>query len=233
MSRSQGKRKRSDSEVTSDSLTGHEQTLYNIIRSKENNGIWARDLNREAKLSGNVVKKPIQSLLSNKLIKEVTHFEKKGKHYMAVEFEPSDELTGGAWYTDGSLDMDLITDLKEKVFPQIMRKLKVATLEEIVDGINRSQVCNVTLAKKQVEEILKALVLDNVILEVKSNGSGEFSSIPVGKTCYKTVLKKRSEPVIGAMASIPCGVCIQISRCTPDGIISPNTCVYYTKWLDF
>ena len=82
---------------------------------------------------------------------------------------------------------------------------------------------------------MNALVFDNEILEVKSTGMGEFNSFPIGKVCYRCASKAglKVEPKIGAMASIPCGVCPQISLCTLDGIISPTTCVYYTKWSDF
>ncbi|ESR64042.1 hypothetical protein CICLE_v100094942mg, partial [Citrus x clementina] len=53
--------------------------------------------------------------------------------------------------------------------------------------------------------------------------------------CYKNVSKGGGggEPKTGSLASVPCGVCPQINFCTPDGVISPKTCVYYTKWLDF
>lgn len=153
---------------------------------------------------------------------------------MATEFEPSKEITGGTWYVEGNLDTEFIQILKEQCTKQIY-KLKVATLEGITDSIKRSGVLNVELTKQQIDEIVKALVLDNEIIELKSNGMGEFASIPVGKICYKCISKGSGggEPKIGAMASIPCGVCPRIHQCTPDGIISPQTCVYYNKWLDF
>ncbi|KAF2299655.1 hypothetical protein GH714_002230 [Hevea brasiliensis] len=149
---------------------------------------------------------------------------------MATEFEPSKEITGGAWYVEGNLDTEFIQILKEQCTKQIY-KLKVATLEGVTDSIKRSGVLNVELTKQQIDEILKALVLDNEIIELKSNGMGEFASIPVGKICYKCISKGNigGEPRTGAMASIPCGVCPRIRQCTPDGIISPQTCVYYSK----
>jgi len=31
----------------------------------------------------------------------------------------------------------------------------------------------------------------------------------------------------------PCGVCPVFDQCTPGGIISPETCIYFTNWLEF
>ncbi|XP_065869198.1 uncharacterized protein [Euphorbia lathyris] len=236
MSRSQGqKRKQPESDSPAQSLTEHERTLYDVIRSKQDMGIWTRDMKRETNLPDNVVNKSLKVLQAKSLIKEVVNIQNKGrKHYMATEFQPSKEISGGTWYVEGSLDTEFIKLLKELCKKQIY-KLKVATLEGVTDSIKRSGVFNTELTKQQIDEIVRALVLDNEIIEVKSNGMGEFSCIPIGKVCYKCVSKGSigGDPRVGAMASIPCGVCPRISQCTPDGIISPQTCSYYSKWLEF
>ncbi|KAK8585931.1 hypothetical protein V6N13_050900 [Hibiscus sabdariffa] len=233
-SRMSAKRKRpgpaSDSVVTE-----HEKTVHEVIRSKKDMGASQWEMKREINVADNIITKCIKSLLSKNLIKEVKSIQSRGrKHYMSAEFEPSSEITGGAWYVEGSLDTEYINVLKEQCWRKIYG-MKVATLEGIADALKRSNVSQIELSKQQVEEIVKALVLDNQVMEVKSTGTGEFASIPVGKVCYKCIGKRGygGEPKLGALASIPCGACPQISRCTPDGIISPNTCVYYQKWLEF
>ncbi|KAM7254579.1 hypothetical protein ACFE04_003959 [Oxalis oulophora] len=237
MSRPQGpssaKRKRPGSINPAVLLNDDEQILYDVIRSTKDIGIWSGDLKKTAKqIPARVADKIVKLLKDKNLIKEVVPIQSKGKkRLMAVEFEPSEEITGGSWYANGSLDMEFIDSLKKNI-PNFIRKNKVVTLEGLVEKIKNSGAFKVVLTKEQVGEILKALVFDNVILEIKSNGSGEFSSIPVGQVCYKCS-KKKDRDSVGLMTSIPCGVCPQISRCTPDGIISPNTCVYYKKWLDF
>ena len=239
MSRSQGsslKRKRPDTNTASQPLLDAERVLYDLIRSKEDMGIWTRDMKRETNLPDNVVTKSLKALQVKKLIKEVVNIQSKGrKHYMAVEFEPSKELTGGAWYVEGNLDTEYIKILKETCV-RVLSKLKVATAEGISESINKTGLCATECSTQQIAEILRALVLDNEIMEVRSSGSGAFSSIPIGAVCYRCTNKGGlggGGPTIGAMASIPCGVCPRITQCTPDGIISPKTCAYYTKWLDF
>jgi DNA-directed RNA polymerase III subunit RPC6 len=239
MSRLQGpsslKRKQPESNSSSRSLTEHERILYDLIRSKQDMAIWTRDMKRETNLPDNVVTKSLKSLQAKKLIKEVVNIQNKGrKHYIAAEFEPSKEITGGTWYVEGNLDTEFINFLKKHCV-KIIYEQKVATLEGILDTIRKSRAFNVEVTPQQIKEIVNALVFDNEVTEVESNGMGEFDYIPVGKVCYRCTSKGglKGELKTGAMASIPCGVCPQISLCTADGIISPQTCVYFTKWLDF
>ncbi|KAF9661931.1 hypothetical protein SADUNF_Sadunf18G0000400 [Salix dunnii] len=214
MSRLQGpsslKRKQPEVNSPAQSLTKIECLLYDVIRNKQDIGIWTRDMKKEVKLTDNL------------------------ETFYGTEFEPSKEISGGAWYLEGSLDKEFIESLKQLCKRQIERR-GIATLEEVTDSINSYPAFNVDVTKQQNEEILRNLILDNVIMEVKSNGMGEFASIPFGGVCYKYISKVGlgGEPKAGALASIPCGVCPRITQCTPDGIISPKTCVYYQKWLDF
>ncbi|XP_042487062.1 DNA-directed RNA polymerase III subunit rpc6-like [Macadamia integrifolia] len=230
------KRRRPDPNSTSPSLNDSERVLYDLIKSKQDMGIWIGDMKRETKLQDALVKKSLKSLQGKKLIKEVVSIQNKGKkHYMAVEFEPSKELTGGAWYVEGNLDTDYIKLLKELCLRHVS-KMKVVTTEGITESIRRSGVIKVECTTQQIAEILRVLVLDNEIMELRSTAMGEFASIPVGTVCYKCSAKGAPAGGVsktGAMASIPCGVCPRITECTPDGLISPRTCVYFTKWLDF
>ncbi|XP_051130925.1 uncharacterized protein LOC127251309 [Andrographis paniculata] len=229
---SAGKRRRPESEPQG--RVDAERVILNLIKDKKDLGIWLRDIKQESKLPDPTVNKSLKSLISKNLIKEVVNFQNKGrKHYMAFEFEPSKEITGGDWYVNGVLDQELITVLKRVCLQYLERKV-IADLEDVHDVLKRKGIVNFTITSQQVDEILNAMVLDNDIIEVKSTGVGDYRLIPIGKTCYRTasgagVVKHLKT---GAFGSIPCGACPRISVCTPDGVISPATCVYYTKWLN-
>lgn len=214
-------------------LTDADLAVLNVIKSKRDIGIWARDIKKDIKLSDTVVNKSLKSLMSKKLIKEVVNIQNKGrKHYMAADIEPSKEITGGAWYVDGHLDKEFIEVLK-KICLKFVTVQKVATVNSVYESMEKQRIVK-DCTRQQVEEILNSLVLSNEILEVKSTGLGEYHSIPIGAQCYRIANAVGVDKgfKIGAMASIPCGMCPRIRQCTPDGIISPKTCVYYNKWLD-
>ncbi|XP_061353416.1 uncharacterized protein LOC133298171 [Gastrolobium bilobum] len=232
MSGLQGKWKRQDLALAvSASLTNEERIVYNIIRAKKDMGIWSGDIKREMNLPETVFKKSLKLLQSKSLIKEVVNIRNKSrKLFMAAEFEPSNEITGGEWYSEGKLDSEFITHLTSVCLKSIFQ-LKVATCDGILEWTRKTRIFPVEVTKQQVEQILRILVMDDKILEVKSTGFGDFASIPDGRVCYR--LKSKGGVIDGAMASIPCGVCPRIKFCAPNGVVSPTTCVYYQKWLDF
>ncbi|KAI8554405.1 hypothetical protein RHMOL_Rhmol05G0096300 [Rhododendron molle] len=209
--------------------------LLSLIKSKGDMGIWKADMKRETNLPEPVVNKALKILQGRNLIKEVVNVKSKGrKHYMATEFQPSKEVTGGSWYADGVLDIEYIHVLRESCL-RILKKMKVATTEGISEFITRNKITKADCTRQQIEEILSSMVLDNEIIEVKSTGLGEYHKIPIGTDCYRAAsgMGLGQGAKIGAIASIPCGICPRINQCTPDGIISPKTCIYYEKWLDF
>ncbi len=40
-------------------------------------------------------------------------------------------------------------------------------------------------------------------------------------------------PEATSFTSVPCGMCPVIAQCRDDGVISPATCEYYQKWLQW
>lgn len=91
-------------------------------------------------------------------------------------------------------------------------------------------------AKQRADQAdTKNLVLDNVIMDVKSNGLHEYSATRIGEVCYKLTGKNSGggETRAGAFASVPCGACPHTGLCSPGGVIFPSTCAYFQKWLDF
>ncbi|XP_073143350.1 uncharacterized protein [Henckelia pumila] len=176
--------KRKRPETGSPGLVDAEHAILNSIKSKKDLGIWVRDIKVDTNLTDHVVNKSLKSLIAKKLVKEVVNVQNKGKkHYMAVEFEPSKEISGGEWYTDGNLDKVLIATLQD-VCLKYTRAQRVATLQGVHKELNRG-VANFVISTQQIAEILNSMVLDDEIIEVKSTGLGDYHSIPIGTICYR------------------------------------------------
>ncbi|CAH8365127.1 unnamed protein product [Eruca vesicaria subsp. sativa] len=236
------KRKRPEPKSSSSGINEDEKNILGLIRSKQGKGATTSEMRSATSIQQSLITKAITSLKKSKLIKEVPNMNNKGiKHFLAVEFEPCKELTGGDWYIDGALDVSKIEGLKEicvKILERCERAKKVVTLDVVYKYFDKDGGDGDQLSREQIREILKNLVLDNVVMEVKSNGLSGFSATRIGEICYKLTGKKGcggggGEARDGAFALVPCGVCPHIGICTPDGLISPMTCVYFQKWLDF
>nr|XP_017223790.1 PREDICTED: DNA-directed RNA polymerase III subunit RPC6-like isoform X2 [Daucus carota subsp. sativus] len=226
-------RRRGRQNLFTQSLGDADRNVLNIVRGKETRGISSGELKRVSNLPTSQLNKTIKALIASQLIKEVPNVRSTyGKHYMGVEYEPSTELTGGSWYANGKLDQDLINFFRGTCLQILQKKLKVATAEGVHSFFAKAKFYKGDVSREMIAEILRSLVLDNEILEVKSTGLAEYHSIPVGEVCYRYVIGGGTGEAsrTGVMVSIPCGVCPQIRLCTPDGVISPTNCVYYTKW---
>ncbi|XP_068667249.1 uncharacterized protein [Aristolochia californica] len=202
-----------------------DKKVYSLIQSKGNQGISIVDVRCETGIDYTLVKKSIASLAKKKkLIKPVESIQGKSrKIYVAVEFEPSTEVTGGAWYTDGKLDTDFISILKTQCLNHI-KKLKIATIEMVSDSIRKSGVFKVVCSSTQIDEMIQILLLDGWVEPVTSSGMGDFSPIPLGNKCYRAVEKKET---MGALSSLPCGTCPVIYECTLMVVVYNLTVTYW------
>jgi len=203
-----------------------ERQVYSLIFEAGSKGMWMLDVRKQLAISPNVATKVVRALVSNKLVKEVSDVRHRSrKIFMATDFQPSDEITGGTWYHDGRLDTDAVSAVRRRCQAQV-EKLGAATAQMIHNGILKDDPrAGYTIDK--IRDILKTMVLDKVLEEVKSTGEGEFAAVRSGLMCYRLAGAAQG----GMMEGIPCGVCPRIDECTPEGVISPRTCVYYNKWL--
>ncbi|KAL6603857.1 hypothetical protein ACP70R_044218 [Stipagrostis hirtigluma subsp. patula] len=207
-------------------LPGPEREVFKLIYAAGSKGMWLQDVRNATGLGPNVASKHARTLLSRGLLKEVLDVRHRGKKiYMAVHFEPSTEITGGTWYHAGKLDTDAVAAARRRCLAQV-EKLGAATADMVHHGIERDEP-GTGYALDKIRDILRTMVLDKVLEEVKSTGEGEFAAVRSGRMCYKVAEAIQG----GMMEGIPCGVCPRIHECSPEGVISPNTCVYYKKWL--
>uniref|UniRef100_A0A803LF40 DNA-directed RNA polymerase III subunit RPC6 n=1 Tax=Chenopodium quinoa TaxID=63459 RepID=A0A803LF40_CHEQI len=106
-------------------LTADERNVYNLIKDKGDMGIWKGDIRKELNITNaKTIDNCVKSLQLKQMIKEVPNVQAKGKkRLMAMEFEPSKELTGGVWYHDGMLDEDFIENLKRVCLQRLSKQL--------------------------------------------------------------------------------------------------------------
>jgi DNA-directed RNA polymerase III subunit RPC6 len=96
-------------------LSPNEMLVYQKIEESGVKGLFQRDLKSRTGITNpNTIRTIIEKLMKRKLIKDFTsvHTGKK-KMYILAGLEPSKELTGGNWYTNGELDSDLVAIITE------------------------------------------------------------------------------------------------------------------------
>lgn len=207
-------------------LTSEDMLVYQSIEAAANQGIWTADLKRRTNLQQPQINKALKNLEGRSLVKAVkTVTNKNRKVYMLFELTPSREVTGGAWYTEQDYDAEFVDVVKQQCL-QFITKQGLADLEAIADAIRKSGITQVELGLEEFKQIMDTLVLDGDVEETM--GGATYSSETV---CYR-VAKSRI-PETSALTNIPCGICPVLHECSPGGLISPETCVYFNDWLSF
>ncbi|PNH06733.1 DNA-directed RNA polymerase III subunit RPC6 [Tetrabaena socialis] len=167
----------------------------------------------------------LQVLEARRLVKSVKNVNNPSrKVYMLAELEPSRELTGGAWYTENQFDSEFINVLREACFSYIVRQGD-ASLGTIASFIRAKGFSKVELRIEDIQTIVMTLVYDGRVDEVEPEGDDD------NEDHYRPAVL--CVPDSTPLTDVPCGVCPVVGECQDGGVISPQTCVYYDKWLEF
>ncbi|KMP04616.1 DNA-directed RNA polymerase III subunit RPC6 [Coccidioides immitis RMSCC 2394] len=93
-------------------LNAEERLMYNVIHSTGRQGVWTKTIKARTNLHQTIMNRCLKSLEAKNYIKSVRNVKyPQRKIYMLAGLQPSEEVTGGAWFTDGVLDADFIHSL--------------------------------------------------------------------------------------------------------------------------
>ena len=104
------------------SLDQDELAVYNAVFAAGRAGLWHRSIQGKSNVLKADVERCIKSLEGKKLIKIVHVKSSKKKMYMLYWLQPSVDVTGGAWFTDGVLDSPFIFALSKFLEMHISKK---------------------------------------------------------------------------------------------------------------
>lgn len=86
--------------------------MYNVIHSTQRSGIWVRAIQNRTNLHKSITDRCLKSLESKNYIKSIHNVKyPTRKMYMLAGLAPTEDVTGGAWFTDGVLDANFINSV--------------------------------------------------------------------------------------------------------------------------
>lgn len=93
-------------------MSNEEALVYSYIEASGREGIWSKTIKARTNLHQHVVLKCLKSLESQRYVKSVKSVKyPTRKIYMLYHLQPSVEVTGGPWFTEGELDVEFINSL--------------------------------------------------------------------------------------------------------------------------
>lgn len=164
-------------------MTPDEAMIYSYIESSGREGIWSRTIKTKTNFHQSIMTRSIKSLESKNFIKSIKSVKWPTRIiYMLAHLTPSEDVTGGPWFTDGELDTDFVEILCVQVEKYILsRSFHVAGT-----SINPSKRVKGKVAKPQAEEARrrelggtqKPLVDRNTKLQSFSPGYNKYPTLP-------------------------------------------------------
>ncbi|KAI9925728.1 hypothetical protein ASPWEDRAFT_42390 [Aspergillus wentii DTO 134E9] len=104
-------------------LSADESLVYNVIHSTGRSGIWVRAILTRTNLHKSILDRCLKSLEGKNYIKSVHNVKfPSRKMYMLAGLAPSEDVTGGAWFTDGVLDANFINTVAGYIEYTVSRK---------------------------------------------------------------------------------------------------------------
>lgn len=173
-------------------MSKEEEMIYSHISASGREGIWLRILKSKVNLHDISMNRCLKSLENQRFIKLIRLVKyPTRKIYMLYNYLPSEEVTGGPWYTDSELDTEFIENIMtvvwrfigQKTFPGAFLDSQsnnnplqcvhpanhtgYATLTLITDFISERRISLVELSANDIRSVCMALIYDDKIEEVK------------------------------------------------------------------
>lgn len=196
------------------SLSEEHRAVYKLVKSTGNSGMWSRDLQKKSGMSAVALNKVLKMLESRRLVKCITPINNKTrKIWILFELEPSDDVSGGSWYSGGALDLETVEELRNQVLNYVGTKQR-ATFDEIYNYlVNEGE----TRGRDEIQTLVNTLEYDK-ILQVHARQ-------------FYSRRNATNISLFDTVETIPCYGCPVIEKCMTGGEVSPETCTYFNKWL--
>ncbi|KAH3900463.1 probable DNA-directed RNA polymerase III subunit RPC6 [Saccharomycodes ludwigii] len=178
-------------------MSADESLVYSYIESSGREGIWIKTIKARTNLHQHVVMKCLKNLEAAKYVKSIKNVKyPTRKIYMLYNLQPSIEVTGGPWFTDGELDVEFINSLltiiwrfiAEKTYPNGFNNFEqserdesnnenngklfsynvknYASAQEILNFINSSNISKVDLSTHDIISLCESLRYDDKLEKI-------------------------------------------------------------------
>ncbi|KAJ5929786.1 hypothetical protein N7454_006736 [Penicillium verhagenii] len=104
-------------------LSDDEGLVFGVIHSSGRSGVWIRNIQTRTNLHKSILDRCLKALEGKNYIKTVHNVKHPTKKmYMLAGLAPSEDVTGGAWFTDGVLDANFINSVAGYIEYTVSRK---------------------------------------------------------------------------------------------------------------
>lgn len=216
-------------------LDASDRLVYDIIAKCGTAGATKRDMRVRTNIRNvSEVKQIVDRLMARRLVKEVKSVQARNKRiYILAELDPSPQHTGGPWYNDDQqYDIEFIDALYAQILAFLKRRTHVAytSVHQVTTYLASIKLCNEPLAVHDIRTLMTTMLYDGVIEQPPCNAPSPqvTDQAHSSRDYFRPVV---TTPSVDHLTSVPCGRCPLLRDCSPDGVISPASCIYISEWL--
>ena len=148
----------------------HEDLVLELLKTNGNKGIWLKEIKSKTKIPQTTLIKLLKKLEQECKIKSVKSINSNKKMYILYDVEPDKTVTGGVWFTNNDIDLELVNNLSNVLYKYIKNRQNkenklpnIENLATIVDCHNflvDSKVLEVEISLSETKMIIRTLQFD-------------------------------------------------------------------------
>ena len=180
-------------------MSNEEALVYSYIEASGREGIWSKTIKARTNLHQHVVLKCLKSLESQRYVKSVKSVKyPTRKIYMLYHLQPSVEVTGGPWFTEGELDVEFINSLLTIIWRYVAQNSFPNGFQTVVGRVDNSKNSDLKKKSSQYSPHVRSYSTTQEILDFISSAgvaNVELSTANIRSLCTVLVYDDRLEEV--------------------------------------
>ena len=180
-------------------MSNEEALVYSYIEASGREGIWSKTIKARTNLHQHVVLKCLKSLESQRYVKSVKSVKyPTRKIYMLYHLQPSVEVTGGPWFTEGELDVEFINSLLTIIWRYVAQNSFPNGFQTVVGRVDNSKNSDLKKKSSQYSPHVRSYSTTQEILDFISAAgiaNVELSTANIRSLCTVLVYDDRLEEV--------------------------------------
>ncbi|OEH79797.1 DNA-directed RNA polymerases 39 kda [Cyclospora cayetanensis] len=131
--------------------------------------------------------------------------------------EPSKEIAGGSFYTNGEFNEQLVEQLRERL-SVFLRNARSSTFAALVAFVRSSgEIGGGAFTDEDISQLVATLECEDKVARIRTGSE-------------VTYVWNQSEN-LRLLEGVPCIGCALVGDCSADGRVNPRDCTYLSHWL--
>ncbi|KAL8436339.1 hypothetical protein Efla_005965 [Eimeria flavescens] len=193
--------------------------IYCAVELAGNTGVWTADIRKTTGLQTHIIQRGVRNLCDNlQLIKPIKNIQVKNrKMYILSHMEPSKEIAGGSFYTNGEFNEQLVEQLRERL-SVFLSNARSSTFSALVAFVRSSgEVGGGAFSDDDILQLVATLECEDKVARIQTGSELTF-------------VWNQSEN-LRLLDEVPCVGCSLADDCSREGRVNPGDCAYLSHWL--